>query len=235
MRGVLGAADVVLCSSRAEMDELAGARSAGAGCGWCSTEPSCPAAGRRRSRGGAGGARAGAGAVGAVLYIGKLEERKRRLDAVAAAELAVSRGAPVVLLVVGDGPLTAAVGDRAGAAVRPLGFRSGRDISSTAPRTCSSCPREREGQALAVLEAMAHELPVMVRTAWATRRRWAPQEWWCPSGTWPRWPRRSRAWQPTPWSGLAAARSAGSEWRRSSSRDRYLAEMGAVFAELLDR
>ena len=57
------------------------------------------------------------------LYLGQLEPRKRPLDAVAAAELAAARGAPLVLLVAGDGPLAGAVGARAGAAVRPLGYR----------------------------------------------------------------------------------------------------------------
>ncbi len=233
MRGVLGAADVVLCSSQPEMDELAALDPrARLRLVLNGTELPPP-----RDAGAREAARAALGleddAV-AVLYIGQLEERKRPLDAVAAAELAVSRGAPVVLLVVGDGPLTAAVGDRAGAAVRPLGFRSDAHLLYGAADVFV-LPSEREGQALAVLEAMAHELPVIVSDGVGNPEAVGSAGVVVPVG--------DVAALAEAIAGLAAdpveraRRGALGRERVETefSRDRYLAEMGAVFAELLDR
>ena len=97
----------------------------------------------------------------AALFLGELHERKAPLDAVAAAEAARSRGAPLVLLVAGDGPQAAAVRDRAGPPVRPLGFRA--DV----PRLLAAAdlmvmPSAREGLSFAVLEAMGRGLAMVV-------------------------------------------------------------------------
>ncbi len=96
----------------------------------------------------------------AVLCLGELEPRKRPLDAVAAAEEAARRGAPVVLLLAGEGPLADEVAARAGTAVRPLGF-----VPDPAPLLAAAdvlaMPSEREGLAFALLEAMAYGLAIV--------------------------------------------------------------------------
>jgi len=97
----------------------------------------------------------------AVLFAGELEERKRPLDAVCAVERARSEGAPVVLLVAGDGPQAEAVRRRAGEAVRPLGYRT--DVSRLlAAADVLVMPSEREGLSFAVLEAMGSGLALVV-------------------------------------------------------------------------
>jgi glycosyltransferase involved in cell wall biosynthesis len=97
----------------------------------------------------------------AVLFLGELEQRKRPLDAIAAAQRARRDGAPVVLLVAGDGPQAEAVRAHAGEAVRPLGFRT--DV----PRLLAAAdvlvmPSEREGLSFAVIEAMGSGLAIVV-------------------------------------------------------------------------
>jgi glycosyltransferase involved in cell wall biosynthesis len=159
MRGVLDAARVVACSSAAEREELtrlapqAALRTIHNG---TPLAPSDPAA-REATRAALG---LGGGAV-AALFLGQLEDRKRPLDAVAAAERAAAAGAPLVLLVAGEGPLEGAVAERAGPAVRPLGFRSDAE-SLLEAADLLVLPSEREGLALSVLEAMAHGRPVVV-------------------------------------------------------------------------
>lgn len=96
-----------------------------------------------------------------VLFLGELEQRKRPLDAIAAAERAHAAGLPVVLLVAGDGPQAAEVRARAGAAVRPLGHR--RDVARLlAVADVLAMPSEREGLSFAVLEAMGAGLALVV-------------------------------------------------------------------------
>ncbi len=96
-----------------------------------------------------------------VLFLGELEQRKRPLDAIAATERARARGAPVVLLVAGDGPQTDAVRARAGDGVRPLGFRT--DVAALfAGADVLVMPSEREGLSFAVLEAMGAGLAPVV-------------------------------------------------------------------------
>ena len=95
------------------------------------------------------------------LFIGQLEERKDPLTAIAAARAAVAAGAPLVLLVAGAGPLGDRVRALAGPAVRVLGYRDD-------PRTLLAAsdllvmPSRREGQSIAVLEAMRDGLAVVV-------------------------------------------------------------------------
>jgi glycosyltransferase involved in cell wall biosynthesis len=97
----------------------------------------------------------------AVLFLGELEQRKRPLDAIAAAERARRDGAPVVLLVAGEGPQAAAVQARAADAVRPLGHRD--DVPSLlAAADVLVMPSEREGLSFAVLEAMGAGLAIVV-------------------------------------------------------------------------
>jgi glycosyltransferase involved in cell wall biosynthesis len=100
------------------------------------------------------------GEVG-VLFVGQLEERKDPLGAIAAVEKARDRGAPLVLLIAGDGPLEQEVGAHAGPAVRPLGHRNELDELYTAA-DLFLLPSHREGMSFALLEAMAHGLAPVV-------------------------------------------------------------------------
>lgn len=97
----------------------------------------------------------------AVLFLGELEERKRPLIAVAAAERARAAGAEVTLLVAGDGPQAIAVGERGGPFVHVLGFRS--DVSVLlAGSDVLVMPSEREGLSFGVLEAMGAGMVLIV-------------------------------------------------------------------------
>jgi glycosyltransferase involved in cell wall biosynthesis len=95
------------------------------------------------------------------LYLGRLEERKAPLVAVEAARRARERGAPVVLLVAGEGPLAGEVAARESAAVRPLGHRPDPERLLTAADVLL-LPSAREGLAMAALEAMAHGVATVV-------------------------------------------------------------------------
>ncbi|MCP9489068.1 MAG: glycosyltransferase family 4 protein [Solirubrobacteraceae bacterium MAG38_C4-C5] len=166
LRAAAQAADRVICTSHAERDELAGLLPAPARRrlvvvhnGIALPSPADPA-----QRSAARGALGLANGDVAVLFLGELHERKAPLDAVAAAQAARTRGARVVLLVAGDGPQASAVRERAGPAVRPLGFRGDVDRLLTAADLLVM-PSAREGLSFAVLEAMGRGLALVVSDA----------------------------------------------------------------------
>jgi glycosyltransferase involved in cell wall biosynthesis len=97
----------------------------------------------------------------AALFIGQLEERKDPLTAIAAVTAAVAAGAPLVLLVAGAGPLEDRVRALAGPAVRVLGYRDDPQ-TLLAAADLLVMPSRREGQSIAVLEAMRDGLAVVV-------------------------------------------------------------------------
>jgi glycosyltransferase involved in cell wall biosynthesis len=95
------------------------------------------------------------------LFVGQLEQRKDPLGAIAAVEKARSRGADLVLLLAGGGPLEGEVATQAGPGVRPLGHREDLDdLFATADLFL--LPSHREGMSFALLEAMAHGLAPVV-------------------------------------------------------------------------
>ncbi|MGD1050007.1 MAG: glycosyltransferase family 4 protein [Solirubrobacteraceae bacterium] len=95
------------------------------------------------------------------LFIGQLEDRKDPLTAVAAVSAAAAAGAPLTLLVAGEGPLAAQVRAQSGPSVRVLGYRDDPDTLLAAADLLVA-PSLREGQSLAVLEAMRDGLAVVV-------------------------------------------------------------------------
>ena len=97
------------------------------------------------------------------LYLAQLEERKDPLTAITAVRRAREQGAPLTLLLAGDGPLReqAQTQALAGDGVEVLGHRS--DL----PRLRAAAdifvlPSLREGQSIALLEAMRAGLAVVV-------------------------------------------------------------------------
>jgi glycosyltransferase involved in cell wall biosynthesis len=94
------------------------------------------------------------------LFAGQLEARKSPLLAAAAATRVHAAGVPLVLAIAGSGPQEPALWALAGQAIKPLGYRS--DL----PRLLASAdvfvqPSEREGISFALLEAMGHGLAVV--------------------------------------------------------------------------
>jgi glycosyltransferase involved in cell wall biosynthesis len=95
------------------------------------------------------------------LYAGQLEARKDPLAAARAAREVNGRGLPLVLVVVGDGPLRDELRRLEGPGVRVLGRRSDLD-RLLAAADIFVLPSEREGMSFALLEAMAHGLAPVV-------------------------------------------------------------------------
>jgi glycosyltransferase involved in cell wall biosynthesis len=96
-----------------------------------------------------------------ILFVGRLEERKDPLGAIAAVEAARARGSRLVLLIAGSGPLAQEVAARAGPGVRALGHRD--DLADLyAAADLFLLPSHREGMSFALLEAMARGLAPVV-------------------------------------------------------------------------
>jgi glycosyltransferase involved in cell wall biosynthesis len=166
MRAVVGAAARTVCTSTAERDELVallGPAVADRLVVVHNGVPLPPEAGAEE-RGAARAALDVADDEVVALYLGRLEERKEPLVAVEAARRARERGAPVVLLVAGEGPLAGEVAARSGPAVRPLGQRADPDRLLAAADVLL-LPSAREGLAMAALEAMAHGVATVVSDA----------------------------------------------------------------------
>lgn len=162
MRAVSASAGRVLCTSQAEHDELAALLRRGLSENLVTVRNGIalpPEGGPLRAA-----ARAELAIAPdrvAVLFLGELEARKGPLLAASAARRAALDGAPLVLLVAGDGPQAPAVRAGSSDVVRLLGFR--RDV----PRLLAAAdvfvlPSEREGLSFAVLEAMGAGLAMVV-------------------------------------------------------------------------
>jgi glycosyltransferase involved in cell wall biosynthesis len=163
LRVAARAADRIICTSHAERDELAALLppSAAQRLVVVHNGIDLPPEVAPRERVPARAALGLADGDVAGLFLGELHQRKAPLHAVEAAQAARARGAPLVLIVAGDGPQAAAVQSHAGPAVRPLGFRD--DV----PRLLAAAdlmvmPSAREGLSFAVLEAMGAGLAMVV-------------------------------------------------------------------------
>jgi glycosyltransferase involved in cell wall biosynthesis len=163
LNAAIVAASATICTTAAERDELravlqpeAAARLVAIPNG-VPLPPVLAASDRERAR-----AKLGVPAEALVaLFAGRLEARKEPLLAVDAALRAREAGAPIVLLVAGDGPLGAEVAARSGPAVRPLGHSP--DLTPLfAACDMFVLPSTREGMSMALLEAMGHGRAVVV-------------------------------------------------------------------------
>ena len=94
------------------------------------------------------------------LFLGLLDRYKDPLTAVRAAQAAIAQGAPVTLLVAGDGPLLEQVRAEAATGVRLLGFRDDPERLLRAADVFVM-PSHREGGSYALLEAMGDGLAVV--------------------------------------------------------------------------
>jgi len=162
LRAAVAASAVTICIARDERDDLAAALPPSLHGRLAVVPNGVPVAAadpeRRRS------ARESLGLAEeevAALFVGQLEERKDPLGAVAAVEAARERGAEIVLVVAGAGPLEEEVAAHERAAVRALGHRD--DLESLySAADLFLLPSHREGMSFALLEAMAHGLAPVV-------------------------------------------------------------------------
>lgn len=163
LRAAVAASARTICIARDERDDLAAALPPSLHdrlvvvANGVAVAPPADAEERRRARASLG---LGEDEVG-VLFVGQLEERKDPLGAIAAVEAARERGAGLVLLVAGDGPLGQEVAAHEGAAVRALGYRD-RLEELYAAADLFLLPSHREGMSFALLEAMAQGLGPVV-------------------------------------------------------------------------
>lgn len=163
LRAVARSVGCVLCTSRAERDELSALLGPALGLrlavvhNGIAPPPPVDAGARAAARAQLGLADDDV----AALFLGELEARKAPLAAVAAARRAASEGAPLVLLVAGDGPQADELRAWSSSVIRPLGFR--RDPQRLlAAADIFVLPSEREGLSFAVLEAMGAGLAMVV-------------------------------------------------------------------------
>jgi glycosyltransferase involved in cell wall biosynthesis len=166
MRAVVGAAARTVCTSTAERDELVALLGPAVADRLVVVHNGVPLPPESdaEERGAARAALDVADDDVVALYLGRLEERKEPLVAVEAARRARERGAPIVLLVAGEGPLAGEVAARSGPAVRPLGQRADPERLLAAADVLL-LPSAREGLAMAALEAMAHGVATVVSDA----------------------------------------------------------------------
>jgi glycosyltransferase involved in cell wall biosynthesis len=94
------------------------------------------------------------------LYLGLLDRYKDPLTAVHAVQIVRDRGVPFTLLVAGDGPLLSVVRRHVGPGVRVLGFREDAQ-SLLEAADVFVMPSTREGSSYALLEAMARGLAIV--------------------------------------------------------------------------
>jgi len=168
----------------------------------------------------------------AALFLGELEARKAPLVAVAAAQLAVSAGAPLVLLVAGDGPQAGAVRAHRSDVIRPLGFR-GDPQRLLAAADIFVLPSEREGLSFALLEAMGHGLAMVVCDGPGNPEAIGDAGVVVPTGDVAALAAALGALARDPVQRARLAAAAAARLRASFSRERMLAGVGAAYAAAL--
>jgi glycosyltransferase involved in cell wall biosynthesis len=161
LRAAIGASRRTICTSEAERDELGEFLPAPLHARLVVIPNAAPRAGQAPERGSARAQFDLDAKTVAALFIGQLEQRKDPLTAVAAVNAAAAAGAPLVLLLAGDGPLAAQVRAQAGPAIRVLGYRDDPQTLFAAADIVVM-PSLREGQSLAVLEAMRDGRAIVV-------------------------------------------------------------------------
>ena len=162
VRAAIRASRATLCTSQTERDELARLAPAAVGRLLVARNGLPPAPAPDAAARAAARAALGLPAETTVaLFLGELEQRKGPLEAAAAARRVSEDGVPLLLLVAGTGPLSDAVVQRGGDAVRMLGFRN--DVERLfAAADVFVLPSAREGLSFALLEAMRAGLAIVV-------------------------------------------------------------------------
>jgi glycosyltransferase involved in cell wall biosynthesis len=161
LRGAIAASRRTVCTSEAECEELAAFLPPAMRARLVVIPNTAPQAAPPGDRAQARAALALPADAVVALFIGELEVRKDPLTAVAAVQAAVAAGAPLILLLAGSGPLQERVRAQSGPAVRVLGYRDDAQTLYDAADLLVM-PSRREGQSIAVLEAMRAGLAVVV-------------------------------------------------------------------------